>query len=762
MAVPEQTPYKEFIANGITKVFPLEFDVLEQDHLIVLVNDLEPMVGSWSLDAQNDTVVFTLPPKNGVNIKIRRDTPLERTSDYHSYDNSFRPQPVNSDFDRIWWKLQELGVADWILGKRINALKAYVDDRDDELRAYLMEEIRKQGVALDQLDEYYNYLMQQLAMIAVNKGWLDSFVVTWSGRTQEEKNKELISAQDYGAEGDAVTNDTQAFVNLEATYQGRTIDLQGKTYKVDRDFIKNNYINGSFRVVNSNKGKGLVTSAGSKYTFSTKNGQKIGELIPPLFDSEVQTNSTIIQSCFYNKRNNRIIGQRVLRSANGTAESVIDFYDYGKISAYPTPTFTSKPTSIIGHQSIGYIDKSDIYYAVTGDIKGQEKSKHITSFTLNTTNGDFENIKYLKVFGDDFSGSGNNCMCVSQSGKLLCVTGSHPSKGRYVRVFDLTQMTTEGNYSDKYLVEFGFAFHSGFNPQSICCDDENIYILHGTSGSNSKVEVFTIAGSYVATDHEFSVGSYDATLLPYYYYEPECLFIGDQGRLMACVAVGKKGGANARDSYTNLISSVNFQETLQLATDGARPLVTLNATKTIAHTKPITYSYLGSDGSLNTYLSVSSGATAYTPASGGYNLSLTVAGTAQPQIRLKNSLHDGLLQVSTGGTFGLFSLTTGKWICGVDTLGVVQMQHDIKVSGSVLPGSTVGAYKIGGTDNIWGSSYVKSRYYTATVFDTYGTGSPEGVLVAGVGSTYRNTSGGAGTTFYVKESGTGNTGWVAK
>lgn len=50
MAVAEQTPYKEFTANGMTKVFPLEFDVLEQDHLIVLVNDLEPTVGSWSLD----------------------------------------------------------------------------------------------------------------------------------------------------------------------------------------------------------------------------------------------------------------------------------------------------------------------------------------------------------------------------------------------------------------------------------------------------------------------------------------------------------------------------------------------------------------------------------------------------------------------------------------------------------------------------------------------------------------------------------------
>jgi len=43
-----------------------------------------------------------------------------------------------------------------------------------------------------------------------------------------------------------------------------------------------------------------------------------------------------------------------------------------------------------------------------------------------------------------------------------------------------------------------------------------------------------------------------------------------------------------------------------------------------------------------------------------------------------------------------------------------------------------------------------------------GAGSPEGVLVAPVGSLYSRTDGGAATSFYVKESGVGNTGWVAK
>lgn len=43
-----------------------------------------------------------------------------------------------------------------------------------------------------------------------------------------------------------------------------------------------------------------------------------------------------------------------------------------------------------------------------------------------------------------------------------------------------------------------------------------------------------------------------------------------------------------------------------------------------------------------------------------------------------------------------------------------------------------------------------------------GSGTPEGVMTAEVGSLFMRTDGGANTTLYVKESGSGNTGWVPK
>lgn len=56
----------------------------------------------------------------------------------------------------------------------------------------------------------------------------------------------------------------------------------------------------------------------------------------------------------------------------------------------------------------------------------------------------------------------------------------------------------------------------------------------------------------------------------------------------------------------------------------------------------------------------------------------------------------------------------------------------------------------------------KIRPGDGTPIWTSGSGSPQGVVTAVVGSLYTRTDGGANTTLYIKESGTGNTGWVAK
>lgn len=71
-------------------------------------------------------------------------------------------------------------------------------------------------------------------------------------------------------------------------------------------------------------------------------------------------------------------------------------------------------------------------------------------------------------------------------------------------------------------------------------------------------------------------------------------------------------------------------------------------------------------------------------------------------------------------------------------------------------------YSLGAASAAYVTSYVTKRMYNSTVGDFFGSGSPEGVVSAGIGSTYRRTDGSAGSSFYVKESGRSSTGWVAK
>lgn len=261
MAVPEQTPFIEYTANGTTTVYPLTFDCDKSEYLIVSLDGEEAPIGSWSL--ANDTVTFSVAPIKGVVVNLQRNTPFQRTTNYQLYDNSFRPSAVNKDFDLIWWKLQELGVADWILGNRINALKNYVDLRDDELKAYLLEEIRKQGVALDQLDEYYNYLMERLAQIAVDKGWDASFVVD-GDENQHQINNQTIRTVKTVSDLINIRNPRNGQVvfvrddSINYSYDGTSWQIASKT-KISED--------GEFQVLSNGVWK---TKDPSYYDFGAK------------------------------------------------------------------------------------------------------------------------------------------------------------------------------------------------------------------------------------------------------------------------------------------------------------------------------------------------------------------------------------------------------------------------------------------------------------------------------------------------------------
>lgn len=73
-----------------------------------------------------------------------------------------------------------------------------------------------------------------------------------------------------------------------------------------------------------------------------------------------------------------------------------------------------------------------------------------------------------------------------------------------------------------------------------------------------------------------------------------------------------------------------------------------------------------------------------------------------------------------------------------------------------------------GAGIVWQNTFLRHYTPSAQGFQIQqcifrvGSGTPEGVVAARVGSIFLRNNGGANTTLYVKESGTGNTGWIAK
>ena len=114
-----------------------------------------------------------------------------------------------------------------------------------------------------------------------------------------------------------------------------------------------------------------------------------------------------------------------------------------------------------------------------------------------------------------------------------------------------------------------------------------------------------------------------------------------------------------------------------------------------------------------------------------------VTGSTQPGWRLNNS-QGNWLDISNGAA----------------TSSATEYFRADDVAGNALIKSGTVGTQFYGTQLSIGNQNAVSIYI--------GSGTPEAVVVANIGSLFMRTDGGAGTSLYVKQSGTGNTGWVGK
>ncbi|UAN53478.1 hypothetical protein KGP26_10645 [Serratia sp. JSRIV002] len=109
MAIPNQTPYNIFTANGISTVFPYEFYLLNAFDLTVSINGMEQSSGftiSGIGNVDGGEVTFLTPPANGSVILLERVVPTYRLTEYQD-NGDLLAETVNKDFDRLWMAIQQ-------------------------------------------------------------------------------------------------------------------------------------------------------------------------------------------------------------------------------------------------------------------------------------------------------------------------------------------------------------------------------------------------------------------------------------------------------------------------------------------------------------------------------------------------------------------------------------------------------------------------------------------------------------------------------
>ena len=132
----------------------------------------------------------------------------------------------------------------------------------------------------------------------------------------------------------------------------------------------------------------------------------------------------------------------------------------------------------------------------------------------------------------------------------------------------------------------------------------------------------------------------------------------------------------------------------------------------------------------------------------------TVSGISVTGNRMKDFTEHGVLIFANGGE----ALNT------ITVFGNAVTNLNSVVATSLSGGSTIGVEvrAMGNAGHTRNSRSTDVLNLNADLRELWGTGDPESVVTAGVGSIYHRTDGGSATCLYIKESGTSNTGWVAK
>lgn len=513
---------------------------------------------------------------------------------------------------------------------------------------------------------------------------------------------ELLSAWQEGllngAKGDGVTDDTQAFTDLESSYTERRIDLLGRTYLVSREFKGNYYYNGRFFI---NDGQTFLIEASSTSSLNSayiKNGGH-GTLLSRLDNFDVSTTE----------------GAQV-KVSQGT---VIDLYTGEAFTAMPdeldgtlnriekhTPsqrvvasTSRSARSNQMGHQglAIQYVGTQRKFWVCAGYSTLTTKGLKLNRIQWDGVEGSsFTNVEEFQIFPSTKSDgvitavvtgnansagvSPNNQILVSHCAYYIKNTGQWQN---FIRVFDTSVFDDgAGDYSNKYLYEFPVARFAGNTIQATATDGKFVYVLiaESTVEKSCTVLVYTLDGALVTYDNKMQVG-WGSVLNNYFEPESFVWLPTTKGLQLGFAVATQRYGSR---QYSTLLMSQGGYGNLLSPTSG-ESLNYLHGGIAFDSEKTFTLNTISTIGSKVNIVSWTSAGNQTNSSSATNYLSVTTTGAFNAALRVKNLLREGLVQASLSGLLGIFDTTNNKWAVVSNLDGSqVSIGGNLKINTSIV------------------------------------------------------------------------------
>lgn len=236
MSVQPQVPLVSYVANGSTNEFEITFDLHDLRYLVVTLNNQVLQDSQYTVD--DGKVVLNTTPNDGAIVTLYRETTLDRSTNYKSYDNSFRPESINWDFDKLWHVLQEQNLID---SKILSRLKDEIEwRRTHDFNYDELAQVREKQI-FDALKGYSETLLASTNP-GVFQGVIAGVVFAQDGKSIQTHLEEILEALaqereniDSKADQTYVEEQLDLKANQDTTYSKTEVDsaLDQKASKVD-------------------------------------------------------------------------------------------------------------------------------------------------------------------------------------------------------------------------------------------------------------------------------------------------------------------------------------------------------------------------------------------------------------------------------------------------------------------------------------------------------------------------------------------------